>query len=120
EPGSFEPALQQQNGETYLCVNDHLGMPKELIDGKGHVAWAATHSAYGKVIATADGGHFEGEPSDGEPRVESPFRLLGQINDEDAELCWTRFRCFDAESGTWIATDPLELNGGLNLYALDG
>jgi RHS repeat-associated protein len=123
EPGGFEPILQQQGGETYLCVNDHLGMPKELIDGAGNLAWAAAHSAYGAVIATqgpddveVDGGFVH---SDG-PRVESPFRLLGQVHDEDAELSWTRFRCFDADTGTWISTDPFEAYGGLNLYGFDG
>jgi RHS repeat-associated protein len=123
EPGSFAPILQQQGGETYLCVNDHLGMPKELIDGEGDLAWAAAHGAYGAVIATegpndvaVDGGFVQ---SDG-PRVESPFRLLGQVHDEDAELSWTRFRCFEADTGTWISTDPLEVYGGLNLYGLDG
>ena len=45
----------------------------------------------------------------------SPFRLLGQVNHDDAELAWTRFRCFDADTGTWISTDPLEINGGLKL-----
>jgi RHS repeat-associated protein len=75
------------------------------------------------VIATqgpddiaVDGGFVQ---SDG-PRVESPFRLLGQVNDDDAELCWTRFRCFDADTGTWISTDPLGIAGGSNLYAFDG
>jgi RHS repeat-associated protein len=52
--------------------------------------------------------------------VESPFRLLGQVHDEDADLAWTRFRCFDTDTGTWISTDPLELDGGMTPYALDG
>jgi RHS repeat-associated protein len=122
EPGSFEPILQQQGGETYLCVNDHLGMPKELIDGEGNLAWAAAHGAYGAVIATEGPGEVEvdGGFVSGGPRVESPFRLLGQVHDEDAELSWTRFRCFDADTGTWISTDPLEMMGGFNLYAVDG
>jgi YD repeat-containing protein len=103
EPGGFEPILQQQGGETYLCVNDHLGMPKELIDGEGRLAWAATHSAYGKVIATEGPAELEvegGFVSGGEPSVESPFRLLGQVNDDDADLSWTRFRCC-AFRATW-------------------
>jgi RHS repeat-associated protein len=93
------------------------------IDGEGNLAWAAAHSAYGAVIATqgpddvaVDGGFVQ---SDG-PRVESPFRLLGQVHDEDAELSWTRFRCFDADTGTWVSTDPLGVAGGLNLYGFDG
>jgi RHS repeat-associated protein len=107
----------------WVGASPHLGMPKELIDGEGHLAWAAAHSAYGAVIATqgpddvaVDGGFVQ---SNG-PRVESPFRLLGQVNDEDAELAWTRFRCFDADTGTWISTDPFEIAGGLALYGFDG
>jgi RHS repeat-associated protein len=81
-----------------------------LIDGAGTLAWAAAHSAYGAVIA-----------SESDDRtVDSPFRLLGQVNDPDAELTWTRFRCFDAETGTWISTDPLGLRGGLAPYTFEG
>jgi RHS repeat-associated protein len=52
--------------------------------------------------------------------VQSPFRLLGQVADEDAELGWTRFRCFDAETGRWLTADPIGLSGGFNPSALDG
>jgi RHS repeat-associated protein len=106
----------------WVGASPHLGMPKELIDGEGNLAWAAAHGAYGAVIATDGPGEVEVEGGfvSGGPRVESPFRLLGQVHDEDAELAWTRFRCFDADTGTWISTDPLEIRGGSNAYALDG
>ncbi|MGC4064589.1 MAG: RHS repeat-associated core domain-containing protein [Polyangiaceae bacterium] len=115
-PGTFEPMLQQQNGEVFLCVNDHLGMPKDLVAGDGAVAWSATHSAYGRVVATyAD----ETSRSRYGTAINSPFRLLGQVADDDAELCFTRYRCFDPEIGSWISSDPLEVAGGLNLYGFD-
>ena len=130
EPGGFEPVLQQQGGETFLCVNDHLGMPKDLVSGDGLVVWTAAHSAYGRVIAVdadlaAKARYGESASVTAGARgtatgIESPFRLLGQVADEDAELGWTRFRCFDAESGRWLSPDPLGLNGGLNAHALDG
>jgi RHS repeat-associated protein len=118
EPGTFLPVLQQQDGEVFLSVNDHLGMPKDLVSADGLVAWSAQHSAYGKVVAVdaddaAKARYGEGGPS-------SPFRLLGQVADEDAEICWTRFRCFDAESGRWLTPDPLGVDGGLNLSGFDG
>src|SRR5512133_782108 len=95
----------------------HLGMPKDLVASDGAVAWSASHSAYGRIVSTyAD--------PDAQARygtaVKSPFRLLGQIAAEDAELCWTRCRCFDGETGPWVSTDPLEIEGGLNLYGFDG
>ena len=146
EPGSFEPVLQQQRGEVFLSVNDHLGMPKDLVSGDGLVVWSAQHAAYGKVVAVdadqaardrygtawgggagAGGGGGSGTggiASDG-PRgsatpISSPFRLLGQVADEEAELCWTRFRCFDPETGRWLTPDPAGVDGGLNLVGFDG
>ncbi|MGC4064586.1 MAG: RHS repeat-associated core domain-containing protein [Polyangiaceae bacterium] len=117
EPGTFEPVLQQQNGEVFLCVNDHWGMPKDLVAGDGAVAWSATHSAYGRVVATyAD----ETARSRYGTAINSPFRLLGQVADDDAELCFSRYRWFDPEIGSWISSDPLEIEGGLNLYGFDG
>ncbi|MGC4064584.1 MAG: RHS repeat-associated core domain-containing protein [Polyangiaceae bacterium] len=117
EPGTFEPVLQQQNGEVFLCVNDHLGMPKDLVAGDGAIAWSATHSAYGRVVAT-----YVDETARARygTAINSPFRLLGQVADDDAELCFTRYRCFDPEIGSWISSDPLEVEGGLNLYGFDG
>ena len=47
EPGAFEPVLQQQGGETFLCVNDHLGMPKDLVSADGLVVWTAAHRRMG-------------------------------------------------------------------------
>jgi RHS repeat-associated protein len=92
-------------------------MPKDLLAGDGAVAWSATHAAYGRVVATyAD----ETARARYGTAINSPFRLLGQVADDDAELCFTRFRCFDPEVGSWISSDPLEIAGGLNLYGFDG
>src|SRR6478735_6135223 len=130
EPGAFEPILQQQGGETFLCVNDHLGMPKDLVSGDGLVVWTAAHSAYGRVIAVdadlaAKARYGESASASAGARgtatgIESPFRLLGQVADEDAEIGWTLFRCFDADCGRWLTPDPLGLTGGLNSCALNG
>jgi RHS repeat-associated protein len=117
EPGTLVPLFQQERGEVFTYVNDHLGMPKELIDLAGRVAWAAAHSAWGRVVEThAD---RSSELSRGR-KVESPFRLLGQVADEETGLCWTRFRCFDPEVGRWCSPDPLGWVGGSNLFGFDG
>jgi RHS repeat-associated protein len=73
------------------------------------VAWAGAFTAFGQLV----------EEQRGEARalrVESPFRLLGQVYDEESGLSWTRFRCFDAETGRWLSADPLGLAGGQNLF----
>jgi len=112
EPGSFVPLLQAEGGAVYSVVTDHLGMPKELLDASGKVAWAAAHSAWGRVL--------EVQRDDGAAEVESPFRLLGQYHDEETGLSYTRFRYFDAEAGRWCSPDPLGIAGGINLAGFDG
>jgi RHS repeat-associated protein len=117
EPGTFVPLLQQERGEVFTYVNDHLGMPKELIDGSGRLAWSAAHSAWGQVVeARADS---IGEQNRGR-KIDSPFRLLGQVADEETGICWTRFRCFDPEVGRWLSPDPLGFEGGWDLFGFDG
>ncbi|MCA9624242.1 MAG: RHS repeat-associated core domain-containing protein, partial [Myxococcales bacterium] len=82
---------------------------KELIDGRGCVAWAAAHSAWGRVVdVQRDAGTAE---------VGSPFRLLGQYGDEETGLCYTRFRYFDAEAGRWCSPDPIGFAGGANSFS---
>lgn len=115
EPGTFVPMLQAEQGEVFAVVNDHLGMPKELVDGDGRVAWSAAHSAWGRVVE-----EYRDPFARREHPVESPFRLLGQYADEETGLCHTRFRYFDAEVGRWCSPDPLGLSGGANLNGFDG
>jgi RHS repeat-associated protein len=116
-PDSMAPLLQQEQGEVLIYVNDHLGTPKELIDGAGLVAWSAAHSAWGKIVAT------HADPLRAATRarpVDSPFRLLGQVADEETGLCCTKFRYFDPELGRWCSPDPLGFNGGKDLFGFDG
>ncbi len=119
EPGTLVPLLQEERGEVLTYVNDHLGTPRELIDQAGRVAWSAAHSAWGKVVETyAD--PIRARSGGGGRKVDSPFRLLGQVADEETGLSCTRFRYFDAEVGRWLSPDPLGITGGLNLFGFDG
>jgi RHS repeat-associated protein len=117
EPGTLVPMLQAEQGEVFAVVCDHLGMPKELLGEDGKVAWAAAHTAWGRVVEE-DGRPF-GDGVAARP-VASPFRLLGQYLDDETGLCCTRFRYFEAETGRWLSPDPLGVDGGANLLAFDG
>ncbi len=110
--GSLLPILQQEQGEIFTYVLDHLGTPKELIDENGRVAWSAAHSAWGTITETWRDA--------GTSRVESPFRLLGQYFDDETGLAYTRFRYFDPARARWISPDPLGIAGGANLSGFEG
>ena len=116
EPGGFTPMLQEEVGAVFVVVNDHLGMPKELVDPAGRVAWSAAHSAWGRVLDVRRDPVSESRWGE----VESPFRLLGQYEDAETGLRYTRFRYFDAEHGRWMSPDPLRVFGGMNLLAFGG
>ncbi|WP_437734316.1 restriction endonuclease fold toxin [Sorangium sp. So ce1335] len=115
DPRTFVPLLQAEQGQVFAVVSDHLGMPKELVGPDGRVAWSAAHSAWGRVAEV-----FRDPAARHARPVESPFRLLGQYADEEIGLCYTRFRYFDPEVGSWCSSDPLRINGGLHLFAFDG
>jgi RHS repeat-associated protein len=111
-PGTMVPLLQQERGEVFAIVSDHLGTPTELIGPKAEVVWSARHSAFGTITE-----RFQAEGSAG---VECPFRLLGQYHDEETGLCYVRYRYFDPETARFLSPDPLDLFGGRNLFAFNG
>ena len=116
-PGTQIPVFQAERGEVFTYVNDHVGLPKELIDQAGRVVWSAAHSAWGQVVETFAGPI--GELSR-RRRVESPFRLLGQYADEETGLCAARFRYLDPEVGRWLSPDALGLEGGRDVFGWNG
>ncbi|WP_044172045.1 RHS domain-containing protein, partial [Phytobacter massiliensis] len=54
EPGSFRPLAQfkgrGRGGAVYWYINDHLGTPQELVDGKGNIAWSGLYRSYGQLV----------------------------------------------------------------------
>jgi RHS repeat-associated protein len=111
-PGTFTPLLQIEGGSVFGVLVNQVGVVTDLIDDRGRVAWQARHGAWGDVVAVDRDPHSA--------VVESPFRLLGQIADDETGLCSTRFRYFEAEHGRWLSPDPIEIEGGLNHMAFGG
>ena len=115
-PGSDIPLLQEDAGEVLLCVTDQVGVVRELIDESGRIAWSDRYDAWGRL---------QSEEANPQRRADgrtpsTPFRLLGQIHDEETGLSWTRFRVFDPTTARWLSPDPLGFRGGGNLFGFDG
>jgi RHS repeat-associated protein len=115
-PGTFVPLLQQERGEVFTYVVDQVGTPKELLTRDGRVAWSAAHGAWGDVVAEHADAREVARPGG---TVRSPFRLLGQIADEELGLTFTLYRMFDPVTARWVTPDPLGITGGANLNAFD-
>ncbi|MBL9025084.1 MAG: DUF4150 domain-containing protein [Myxococcales bacterium] len=116
KPGTMVPLLQEEHGEVFLCVTDHLGMPRELVDSSGRVAWSGGFTPWGRL----EKAYWDPERERAGKTVASPFRLLGQVFDEEAGLAWTRFRVFDSDTGRFLTPDPLEISGGFRPHSFDG
>jgi RHS repeat-associated protein len=110
-PGTFEPLLHEERGEVFLYVLDQVGVPRELLDEGGRVAWSGRFSPWGELEEE----YVDPARANAGRSVSTPFRLLGQVHDEETGLAWTRFRVWDATTGRWLSPDPLGLFGGGNL-----
>ncbi|WP_083214458.1 RHS repeat-associated core domain-containing protein [Burkholderia stabilis] len=51
----------------------------------------------------------------------NPIRFPGQYHDEETGLHYNRHRYYDPDIGRYVSKDPIQLSGGLNVYAyVDG
>jgi RHS repeat-associated protein len=96
--------------DYYNC--DHLGTPRELVDGQGRVVWSARYKAWGRVVS--GGGWTAIEASVRE--VEQALRFQGQYHDNETGLHYNRFRYYDPDTARYLSQDPISLAGGTNLY----
>jgi RHS repeat-associated protein len=105
-PGSFVPLVQLlgkgRKSEIYYYLNDHLGTPQELVNGKGQIAWSAAYRAYGNLAVA----FVESVPQ--------PLRFQGQYFDAESGLHYNRHRYYSPETARFITPDPIGLAGGLN------
>ncbi|MFO0553547.1 MAG: DUF6531 domain-containing protein [Polyangiaceae bacterium] len=116
-PTGGAPLLQAQKGEVFMVLTDQVGVAKELIDGAGRVAWAATHDGWGQIL---DQKWDELGVKNRGYQVSSPFRLLGQYEEPEIGLTATRYRYFDPAVARWISPDPIGIQGGFNLNGFNG
>ncbi len=85
--------------------NDHLGTPQKLTAVNGAVVWSAKYSSFGE--ADVDVSSF----------IENNFRFPGQYYDEETELHYNYHRYYKPKSGRYSKSDPIGIQGGVNLYS---
>jgi RHS repeat-associated protein len=85
-------------------ASDSLGAPMAMVDDGGKLLARWSLTAWGKVERAA--GSFP-----------IPTTLPGQYPDEETGLVYNFHRYYDPDVGRYISPDPINLAGGLNLYA---
>ncbi|NPC72041.1 MULTISPECIES: DUF6531 domain-containing protein [Corallococcus] len=105
EPDTFQPIAKEQGGRRWNIASDFLGVPTEMYDEVGELAWKMQLDVFGVARVEV-----------GEAR-DCPWRWPGQYEDEETGLYYNRFRMFDPEQGRFLSRDPIGLLGNTNLFS---
>jgi len=93
------------SGQRYYVVSDHRGAVELILDDAGQPVWRARLDPYG--LAHVEVGQH----------VHQPLRFPGHFFDAETGLHYNRFRYYDPAIGRYLESDPIGIDGGLNLYA---
>ncbi|HHK4832360.1 TPA: RHS repeat domain-containing protein, partial [Pseudomonas aeruginosa] len=83
---------------------DHLDTPRLATDASGQIAWQWQSDAFGRGEALSQGS------------TQVNLRFSGQYYDAESGLHYNYFRDYDPETGRYVESDPIGLEGGINTY----
>ncbi|HEJ2585239.1 TPA: RHS repeat protein, partial [Pseudomonas aeruginosa] len=83
---------------------DHLDTPRLATDASGQIAWQWQSDAFGRGEALSQGS------------TQVNLRFPGQYYDAESGLHYNYFRDYDPETGRYVESDPIGLEGGINTY----
>jgi RHS repeat-associated protein len=88
--------------EPFYLHSDHLNTPRMATDQAHQNVWQWQSDAFGVGQATGS--------------LVVNLRFPGQYFDQESGLHYNYFRDYDPETGRYVESDPIGLNGGLNTY----
>ena len=92
---------------VFFVHTDHLGTPLAVTNGGQQKVWAATSDAFGQAnVNTAT--------------VTNNVRFPGQYFDAELGTHYNLNRDYDPQTGRYLQSDPIGLDGGINTYAYVG
>ncbi|MFZ5472418.1 MAG: RHS repeat-associated core domain-containing protein [Pseudomonadota bacterium] len=107
--------LDQVDGEevAYAIHADQLGSPRVVTDANRQIVWRWDNDEpFGANAANEN-------PSNLGAFVMN-LRFPGQYHDAETNLHYNYYRDYDPGTGRYIQSDPIGLEGGINLYAYVG
>lgn len=96
----------QPSTVNLFYTRDHLGSIREVTDGTGAVRARYDYSFYGVRGAN----QITSNP------IEADFGFTGHYFHAPSGLHLALYRAYDADTGRWLSRDPIEEEGGPNLY----
>ncbi len=94
-----------------MDLANNLNTPRLVADSVGATVWKwDSQEPYGNNSPNQDPGNT-GTP------FNLNLRFPGQYADAEDNLAYNNFRDYDSSKGRYVQSDPIEIKGGLNLYA---
>jgi len=100
--------IEDANG-IYNVHTNHLDTPTQLTDSTQKVVWTANYQAFGNTTINQD-------PDANGKSIVYNQRFPGQYADAETGLYYNFYRDYDPATGRYLQSDPIGLNGGINLY----
>ena len=97
----------------YFISPDQLNTPRVVSDNLGKVIWQWEGEPFGSSRPNED-------PDGDGQKFTLNLRFPGQYFDVETGLHYNYFRDYDPGTGRYVQSDPIGLEGGINLYAYAG
>ena len=105
-PVATRPLAIQKDGTWFTYGYDLTKNICEVFGPAGYIRTAYSYAPFGAVTESGD--------------VSQPFQWSSEVYDSELDLVYYNFRHYSPSLGRFLSRDPIEEQGGLNLYAFVG
>jgi RHS repeat-associated protein len=102
------PVAVLRNGVLYYVYTDHLNTPRAVTDTANTIRWTWHSEPFGSSSPN--------ENPSGVAAFKLNLRFPGQYYDVESGLHYNYFRDYDPQTGRYVMSDPIGINGGINTY----
>ena len=104
QPTATRPLAIQKDGTWFTYGYDLTKNICEVFGPAGYIRTTYSYAPFGSVTASGD--------------VTQPFQWSSEHYDSELDLVYYNYRHYSPSLGRFLSRDPIEEQGGLNLYAL--
>lgn len=102
---------------TNHAVSDLTGRPLMLFNSEGKTVWRPGQTSLWGLALSLPADTDDPDPrGELDPEADPGLLYAGQWRDAESGLCYNRFRYYEPESGMYLVSDPLGLQGGEQTY----
>ncbi len=106
QPTATRPLAIQKDGNWFVYGHDLTKNVCEVFGPAGYIRTEYSYSPFGAVTSVGD--------------FEQPFQWSSEFYDSELDLVYYNYRHYSPSLGRWLSRDPIEEQGGLNLYCFVG